>query len=144
VIEDMEGVPAYQEESILKVISNYFQNLFTSQDGERSDTVKKAIKPYISSETNLALIVMPLKKEIRKVVFSIHADKAQGPDCFSASFFQTNWETVGPNIVLEIKSFFSSTNLQRTINKTHIMLLPKIHSPLKMVDYRPIALCTVF
>jgi len=68
----------------------------------------------------------------------------KGPMVFSASFFQTNWETVCPNIVLEIKSFFSSTNLQRTINKTHIMLLPKIHSPLKMVDYRPIALCTVF
>ena len=51
---------------------------------------------------------------------------------------------MGPNIVLEIQSFFSSSTLQPTINKTHITLIPKIQSLKRMVDYRPIALCTVF
>lgn len=59
-------------------------------------------------------------------------------------FFQINWETVVPNIVIEVQSFFSSANLQSNINKTHIRLIPKIQSPQKMVDYRPIALCIVF
>ncbi|KAG7533037.1 Reverse transcriptase zinc-binding domain [Arabidopsis thaliana x Arabidopsis arenosa] len=144
VIENNEGVPAYEEESILTVISDYFQDLFTSKAGERVNTVKSAIRPCISPETNQALIEMPSAEEIKGACFSIHADKAPGPDGFSASFFQTNWETVGPNIIIEVQSFFSSATLQSNINKTHIRLIPKIQSPQKMVDYRPIALCTVF
>jgi len=144
VIEDSEGIPSFEEEGILKVITEYFDNLFTSQDGEREATVQEAITPCISAATNQELIRIPSPEEIKKACFDIHADKAPGPDGFSASFFQSNWNTVGPNIVLEVQSFFSSSILPASINLTHIRLIPKITSPQKMVDYRPIALCTVF
>lgn len=143
VIEREDGLPVYDEAGILKVISEYFQTLFTSQDGERDTIIREAIKPCISSETNQALIRLPSAEEIKVACFSIHADKALGPDGFSASFFQSNWDTVGPNIVIEVQSFFSSACLQPNINQTHIRLIPKIQSPQRMVDYRPIALCSV-
>ena len=144
VIEKEDGTPVYEEEGILKVISDYFHLLFTSKEGERETTIREAIKPCISSELNQSLISLPSEDEIKAACFSIHADKAPGPDGFSASFFQSNWHTVGSNIVIEVQSFFSSGNLQSSINNTHIRLIPKIQSPQKMVDYRPIALCTVF
>ena len=120
MIEDNEGLPVYEEGNILKVISDYFQDLFTSQEGNRLSTVKAAIKPCITQEINTTLIEMPTAEEIKQACFSIHADKAPGSDGFSASFFQTHWETVGSNIVMEVLSFFSSANLQSNINNTHM------------------------
>lgn len=90
VIENEEGLPVYEEASILKVISDYFLNLFTSQEGDRDDTVKEAISPCISTELNQRLIKRPSEEEIKAACFSIHADQAPGPDGFSASFFQSN------------------------------------------------------
>lgn len=144
VIENDEGIPSYEEEGILKVISEYFQALFTSEEGERNATVQESIQPCITPAINQSLIEIPTQEEIKNACFAIHADKAPGPDGFSASFFQSNWETVGPHVILEVQAFFLSNTLPNNINVTHIRLIPKIQSPQKMVDYRPIALCTVF
>ena len=51
---------------------------------------------------------------------------------------------MGSQIILEVQNFFSTGNLPRKINSTHIRLIPKILSPKKVAEYRPIALCTVF
>ncbi|CAL9224796.1 unnamed protein product [Arabidopsis halleri] len=47
-----DGIPAYEEENILKVISEYFQSLFTSQEGERRSTVQGALQNCISPDRN--------------------------------------------------------------------------------------------
>jgi hypothetical protein len=70
--------------------------------------VEKALKPLISLETNNQLIRSPSAEEIKAAAFSIHADKAPGPDGFSAGFFQENWNSVGPAIVKEVQMFFNS------------------------------------
>jgi len=144
VIENGEGLPVYEEEGILQVIIAYFQHLFTSQAGDLETIINEAISPCISETTNQNLILMPSEEEIKSACFAIHPDKAPGPNGFSACFFQSHWETVGPNIIIEVQAFFSSGILQENINKTHIRLIPKIQSQQKMADYRPIALCSVF
>lgn len=144
VIEDGEGKSVYEEEQITEVITDYFQKLFTSQEGDRAETVFNAIQPRISPETNEKLIRPPSAEEIKTAIFSIHPDKAPGPDGFSASFFHTNWEAIGPEIIQEIQNFFSSGTLPRSINATHICLIPKIKTPKSVADYRPIALCNVY
>lgn len=76
-------------------------------------------------------------------MFAIHPDKAPGPDGFSASFFQSNWNVVGPDIIAEVQAFFVSGIMPRRSNDTHIRLIPKILGPKRVADYRPIALCNV-
>lgn len=147
VLENEEGEKFYEEEKILEVIVNYYQQLFTSQDSNAKTseaTVQEAIVPCISEEMNANLISTPSADEIKKACFSIHADKAPGPDGFSASFFQTNWGNISEQIILEVQNFFSTGILPCNINKTHVRLIPKIRSPQKMQDYRPIALCSVY
>lgn len=144
VIEDDSGQSFYEESQIVRVISDYYNVLFKSQEEERDTTVLEALSPRISEETNIALIELPSPEEIKQACFSIHADKAPGPDGFSASFFQSNWQTVGPHICLEIQDFFSTRTLPSNINTTHVRLIPKIPNPKRMSDYRPIALCTVY
>lgn len=144
VIEEEEGHPIYDEEDIVKEITNYYQTLFISQAGNRPNIVAEAITPCISREINESLISPPTPKEIKQACFSIHADKAPGPDGFSASFFQTNWDTVGDKLIVEIQAFFSLGILPSNINHTHVRFIPKITSPKKVADYRPIALCSVY
>ncbi|KAG7559487.1 Reverse transcriptase zinc-binding domain [Arabidopsis thaliana x Arabidopsis arenosa] len=144
ILENEAGQVFYEEEKILGVITEYYQTLFHLEEGERESIIHEALSPCISAETNDELTAIPLPEEIRGACFSIHADKAPGPDGFSASFFQSHWPTVGPQIILEIQNFFSSGILPRNINLTHVRLIPKITSPKKMSDYRPIALCTVY
>jgi len=64
VIEIQDGVPVYEEAGILKVIFEYFQTLFTANEGARAATIKESIKPCISPEQNQFLINTLTEKEI--------------------------------------------------------------------------------
>ena len=144
VLENSDGEMVYKEEDISKVIVDYYHSLFTSVVGNRAETVTAALRPRVDAEENSKLIKCPSSQEIKDAVFSIHADKAPGPDGFSASFFHTNWEIIGPDIVREVQGFFEIGSIPPHINETNIRLIPKIHSPQAVADYRRIALCNVY
>ncbi|KAL0744395.1 hypothetical protein Bca4012_085908 [Brassica carinata] len=144
VIEKEDGQMVHKEEEIISVIGDYFQSLFTSLPGDREETVRRALHPIISEAENQLLNAIPSPAEIRDAAFSIHADKAPGPDGFSAGFFHTHWADIGEDIVREVQEFFRGGPLPAGINDTHIRLIPKIAQPQKVSDYRPIALCNVY
>ena len=84
----------HKEEEIIATIGSYFQTLFSSQPGDREDTVRYALKPIVTGEENATLTTIPTAQEIKEAVHSIHADKAPGPDGFSAGFFHTHWAEI--------------------------------------------------
>lgn len=116
----------HKEDDITEVITNYYQDLFTSSPTNRVAIVEKALSPIISPETNERLTAVPTPEEVRASMFSIHPDKTPGSDGFSASFFQSNWKTVEPSITAEIQEVFSTGQLPRDVNHMHIRLIPKI------------------
>ncbi|WZZ22713.1 hypothetical protein YC2023_124100 [Brassica napus] len=144
VIEREDGTMVHKEEEIVAVIGEYFENLFTSQPGEREETVRQALHPIVSAEDNTMLTTLPSASEIKEAAFSINADKAPGPDGFSAGFFHTHWDEIAPDVIKEVHGFFLGAPLPDNINDTHIRLIPKITHPQKVSDYRPIALCNVY
>lgn len=147
VIENDEGQVFFDEDHIAAVISSYFQELFSSPGPENrsvEDIVEEALLPCVSEDTNQSLVSLPSALEIRKAMFAIHPDKAPGPDGFSACFFQSNWDALGPIMVKEIQEFFISGIMPKNLNETHVRLIPKIQGPKKVSDYRPIALCNVY
>ena len=139
-----EGTPVFTEKEITETIVSYFSDLFTSVPGDRVPIVSKALTPRVTEAENQALISTPTTLEIHLALLAIHPDKTPGPDGFSTSFFQANWSIVGPEIVAEIQAFFTSGIMPRSLNDTHVRLIPKSTGASVVSDYRPIALCNVY
>lgn len=129
VIENTLGEAVHEEAEILEVITDYFSNLFSSSSSNPDATVAEALHFRVSDATNIKLTTLPTAKEVKNTLFSIHPDKAPGPDGFSAGFFKTNWKVVGPAITDEIISFFREGIWPQNINITHLRLIPKITTP---------------
>ncbi|KAG7536993.1 Zinc knuckle CX2CX4HX4C [Arabidopsis suecica] len=141
VIEDDEESEVHEEDQIAKVVAHYFQKIFTTNQNVDFGVVEEVIQPKISLAMNDSLIGIPVVKEIKEAVFSINANKAPGPDGFSASFYQAYWSIIGDDVSRDIQSFFLSNTLHQRKNETHVCLIPKGTAPRKVGDYRPIALC---
>lgn len=47
-------------------------------------------------------------------------------------------------MVKEVQEFFTSGEMPRTINETHVRLISKGRGAKRVADYRPIALCNVY
>ncbi|GJZ06098.1 RNA-directed DNA polymerase, eukaryota, reverse transcriptase zinc-binding domain protein [Tanacetum coccineum] len=82
-------------------------------------------------------------REIKDAMFSIGDNKAQGPDGFFAKFFKKAWHIVSKDVCRAVKEFFSNGQLIGELNATIISLVPKIESPFKVSEFRPIACCDV-
>ena len=82
-------------------------------------------------------------EEIKDALFQMGSTKAPGLDGMNALFFQKFWHVVGESVINAVLDYFNSGVMDLAINHTHIVLIPKIKSPEKMSDFRPISLCNV-
>ncbi|GKC42164.1 sodium/hydrogen exchanger 6, partial [Tanacetum coccineum] len=81
--------------------------------------------------------------EVKSVIFSMGDDRAPGPDGFTAAFFKKAWDVVGGDITCAVQDFFSNGKLLKELNHTIISLIPKVTTPARINDYRPISCCNV-
>ena len=80
-------------------------------------------------------------EEIKEALWSMKPYKAPGPDGLHAGFFQRFWLTVGDSVRKEVEKAFIERKVPEYLNKTHIVLIPKIQGPETIGNYRPISLC---
>lgn len=120
VVENEAGQAFYEKEQIVQVFGLFYSSMFTSGDTDPEAVVREAISPRISDEANLMLIAIPGIAEVKAAVFSIHPDKAPGPDGFSAGFYQSFWDVIGEDIYQDIRSFFETSHLHPRQNETHL------------------------
>ncbi|XP_010474618.1 PREDICTED: uncharacterized protein LOC104754178 [Camelina sativa] len=59
----------YEEKDIVQVISNYFQDIFTSQAGDKTTVANEALSTCITEEMNSKLITIPNALEIKQACF---------------------------------------------------------------------------
>ena len=136
VIENADGQEFYEEPDITRVISEYFQGIFTSNGNSSFSQLHGLLSRRVTPEMNQMLITIPSESEIKEAATSINGSKAPGPDGFSATFYQTYWHIVGGDVVKDIRNFFTSNTLHPQQNETHIRLIPKITGPRSVADCR--------
>ena len=69
-------------------INVYFEKLFTSSNPRQVDAILSGIPQVITAQMNNKLTKPVSEMEVRKAVFSLHPNKAPGPDGMTPFFFQ--------------------------------------------------------
>ncbi|GKD85571.1 RNA-directed DNA polymerase, eukaryota, reverse transcriptase zinc-binding domain protein, partial [Tanacetum coccineum] len=142
-VEDLEGNP-FHGNSVGEQFVSHFKNVLGKSSkvlpiNDPSGLFRKKL-----SEADALYMVRNISDdEIKKALFDIDGNKAPGPDGFSSQFFKDAWNTVGDDVCRAVKDLFLNGKLLKEINATVISLVPKLASPTKVSDYRPIACCNV-
>ncbi|KAL9664080.1 hypothetical protein QQ045_019477 [Rhodiola kirilowii] len=66
--------------------------------------------------------------------------KAPGPDGFNMKFFKKYWRLIKGEVMGFLEEFHEKGRLSEGINKTFIVLIPKVANPQRFIDFRPISL----
>nr|GEY29590.1 hypothetical protein [Tanacetum cinerariifolium] len=107
------------------------------------DEEKQYFSKALTNDEAVAMVSDVSDHEVKSVMFSNEDCKSPGPDGFTACFFKKAWLVIGNDVCLAIKEFFNFRKLLSEINSTLITLIPKVHHPKVVTEFRPIACCNV-
>ena len=84
---------------------------------------------------------MVIDAEIKDGLWALKAFKAPGPNGLHARFIQRFWLTMGDLVKTEVKKAFKECKIPEYLNRTNVVLIPKIAGPESLGNYSPISLC---
>ncbi|XP_058189268.1 uncharacterized protein LOC131306858 [Rhododendron vialii] len=141
-IENSAGVWISEQKTVLAEFQSFFAGLFTCEDNQQDNRVVHLIPRRVTASVNSSLIRAFSTGEIKAALFDMHPNKAPGYDGMTPGFFQKYWDIVGLDVCWAVRSFFHGGKMLGSLNRTNIVLIPKIPTPTKVSQFRPISLCT--
>ena len=144
-IMSKKGERVHDEMAVKEVIRDGFSELYTSSLSYSPLEILAALawQTRLSDEKRDNIDKAVSEEEIKSGLWSLKAFKAPGlgPDGLHAGFFQRFWLTVGTSVKEEVIKNFAMREVPKEVNKTLIVLIPKIPGPETLSNYRPISLC---
>ena len=131
------------ENGIANILVDFYQNLFASSSPNQIEEALEATTMVVMEEMNLELVAPFEKAEVDMALKQMDPLKAPGPDGMPPLFFQQFWPTIGDEVAEAILTCLNTGSIPPSINRTFITLIPKVKSPVRVSDYRPIALCNI-
>ncbi|KAL2252986.1 UNVERIFIED_CONTAM: hypothetical protein Sindi_0093300 [Sesamum indicum] len=145
-INDENGFTHTDLGEIAHEFVSYYQNLLGGTRRRLSVDIRY-LRPWarhcITDEEANQLLLPLSADDVKQAVFDIADDKAPGPDGYSSRFFKAAWPVVGEEVTRAVLDFFSTGKLLKQINSTILALIPKVHTPMSVNDFRPISCCNV-
>ena len=92
---------------------------------------------------NQLLNVEFTREEVFTALKRMEPLKAPGLDGLPSLFFQHYWQLVGDDVTEAVLSCLTSSVIPPSINRTFITPIPKVKSPSKVFEFRPISLCNI-
>ncbi|KAL4295344.1 hypothetical protein GQ457_12G013630 [Hibiscus cannabinus] len=110
---------------------------------EGTDKVIEAVETCITPDMNSKLCAGFTVEEVKRAFLQIHPNKSPGIDGLPASFFRKYWNICGHDLLTLCLDLLDGRSSWSDINRTIIVLIPKLDKPSLMKQFRPISLCTV-
>ncbi|KAE8661412.1 hypothetical protein F3Y22_tig00113725pilonHSYRG00162 [Hibiscus syriacus] len=130
-------------EILKKHVKEFYENLFTRDILSNQNLDDQNLFPELNKDHWDCLDKPIENSEIKEALFSMGPLKAPGLDGFHATFYQTNWDTVGEKVCQLVKQCINEGQLIEGINRTSLVLIPKVDNPETINQFRPINLCQV-
>jgi exonuclease III len=130
--------------NIKEAAHNYFKNLYSAIEMEDLDPQVyplSEVPELITEEENERLSRPISDTEIKKVVFSMHPDKAPGPDGYTARFYIQCWNIIKKDLCKMVKKSQNCNKLGGSTNSSFLALIPKEKGAKTFNRFRPISLC---
>ena len=83
------------------------------------------------------------KEEILEVLKGFTKEKSPGPDGWSVEFYLHYFDLVGQDLCDMVEEMRNKGEVNKKINSTFIVLIPKANLARKFEDFRSIALCNL-
>ncbi|CAN6246168.1 unnamed protein product [Urochloa humidicola] len=138
-----DGVWIEGEDEKKDFITNYFAQLFRSNNGHTAPQLLNAVGRCVTEEMNEGLTKEFTPMEVRMALESIGDLKAPGPDGMPSIFYKKFWEMVGERVTEEVLGVLNGGPMPEGWNDTNIVLIPEVPKPVQVKDLRPISLCNV-
>ena len=129
---------------MIDILLSGFKELYQTQHLTSISTADFEINwvVVLSDEDSCKLSVIPSNLEILKVLSSLKPYKAPGMDGLHAGFYQHFWHILGPSVIEEILTIFTTKCIPSYLNQTLMALISKRNDPEVLGHFRPISLCT--
>ena len=142
IIKDSEGKSYETQDSIKEAVTAHFRNLLTEEKSEEDySSILQYMTAEVTQEMNSKLTQDIEEEEVQKAVWSLHPDKAPGPDGFPISFYREYWQLIKKYLLKMIRWPLQKGKLGGYTNSTHLALIPKENRPSTFSRFRPISLC---
>lgn len=99
----------------------------------------------LKNEEADSLEKMFTKEEVKNVVYSMEEDKSLGPDGFSIAFYRECSDIIKEHLMKAFAEFFERGTINKGVNATCIILIPKKNDAKDFSDFHLISLvCSLY
>ena len=131
-LQRADGSMTSDQEEMAAMATSFYENLYASQNTIGLEEVISHIPVKVNGQMITMLNAPYTKEEVKSALFQMFPTKAPGPDGFPAHFFQRHWDLCGEEVTDMVLRVLSGDDSPEEINKTFIVLIPKIASPKKL------------
>ena len=142
-LNDLEGRWREGKKDVEDIILKYFNEIYSTTFPIDSEASLGAVGRRVSEAMNAELLKEFKEEEVWRALMQMHPTKSPSLDGMSPIFFQKYWDVVGPQVTQSVIHILRIGIMPNGMNDTYICLIPKVKSPQKITEYRPISLCNV-
>ncbi|KAL5756462.1 hypothetical protein ACOSQ2_021208 [Xanthoceras sorbifolium] len=132
-------------DEIEQEIVGFYQNLFRANVTcrESISDVLTCVNSNVSVDMNRSLCRAFSGEEVHRALIQMEPLKAPGPDGLPVLFFQKFWSEVGPGVVRAALAILNDNADFGALGEALVVLIPKVKTPVRVNEFRPISLCNV-
>ncbi|KAL0288036.1 UNVERIFIED_CONTAM: hypothetical protein Scaly_2745900 [Sesamum calycinum] len=121
--------------ALRRLIERHFSRVFNS-DQPSTTEIERGMEHLACRIEALAQLFT--KEEVVRALFQMAPMKSPGPDGMPPLFFQHFWPSVQGDVVPRVLALLNNHVMPRSLNDTHIVLIPKCRKPESRSQCRPI------